>query len=174
MYVCMYVCMHVCMWYVCVFICTHVCMYTYAYMCWGAGRSSEVERSLMVRWVVGSILHGVDPLSYFSLQPVLNDLCNKGRGMCYPVCGMVHIKEPLLLIDKSSLCGGRGFPFSLSEWSLTICLTPYNRRYNVFSVYVRTYECKCVCRHRWIVRWRYGYLHAWRYEHKHLRLIRLC
>ena len=26
--------------------------------------------------------------------------CNKGCGMCYPVCGMVHIKEPLLLIDK--------------------------------------------------------------------------
>ena len=54
----------------------------------GAGRSSEVERSLMVRWVVGSILHGVDPLSYFSFQPVLHDWCNKGRGMCYPVCGM--------------------------------------------------------------------------------------
>ena len=89
---------------------------------------TEVERSLMVRWVVGSILHGVDPLSYFSFQPVLHDWCNKGRGMCYPVCGMVHIKEPLLLIDKSSLCGGSGFPFSLSEWSLTICLTPYNRK----------------------------------------------
>ena len=94
----------------------------------GAGRSSEVELSLMVRWVVGSILHGVDPLSYFSFQPVLHDWCNKGRGMCYSVCGMVHIKEPLLLIDKSSLCGDSGFPFSLSEWSLTICLTPYNRR----------------------------------------------
>ena len=94
----------------------------------GAGRSSEVERSLMVRWVVRSILHGVDPLSYFSFQPVLHDWCNKGRGMCYPVCGMVHIKESLLLIDKSSLCGGSGFPFSLSEWSLTICLTPYNCR----------------------------------------------
>ena len=93
----------------------------------GAGRSSEVERSLMVRWVVGSILHGVDPLNYFSFQPVLHDWCNKGRGMCYPVCGMVHIKEPLLLIDKSSLCGSSGFPFSLSEWSLTICLT-YSRR----------------------------------------------
>ena len=65
---------------------------------------------------------------YMSFQPVLNDWCNKGRGMCYPVCGMMHIKEPLLLIDKSSLCGGSGFPFSLSEWSLTICLTPYNRR----------------------------------------------
>ena len=82
----------------------------------------------MVRWVVGSILNGVDPLSYFSFQPVPHDWCNKGRGMCYPVCGMVHIKEPLLLIDKSSLCGGSGFPFSLSEWSLTICLTLYNRR----------------------------------------------
>ena len=87
----------------------------------------------MVRWVVGSILHGVDPLSYFSFQPVLHDWCNKGRGMCYPVCGMVHIKEPLLLIDKSNLCGGSVFPFSLSEWSLTICLTPYNRRQNVLS-----------------------------------------
>ena len=90
--------------------------------------SFQVERSLMVRWVVGSILHGVDPLSYFSFHPVLHDWCNKGCGMCYPVCGMVHIKEPLLLIGKSSLCGGGGFPFSLSEWSLTICMTPYNRR----------------------------------------------
>ena len=116
------------------------------------------ERSLRVRWVVGSLLHGgpiglflvpangsvsfictiphttyhslyyINLLSYYSFQPVLNDWCNKGCGMCYPVCGMVHIKEPLLLIDKSSLCGGSGFPFSLSEWSLTISLTPYNRR----------------------------------------------
>ena len=32
---------------------------------------------------------------------------------------MVHIKEPLLLIGKSSPCsGGSGFPLSLSEWSL--------------------------------------------------------
>ena len=96
--------------------------------CKGAGRSSEIESSLSVRWVVGSILHGVDPLSYFSFQPMLHDWCNKGCGMCYPVCGMVHIKEPLLLIDKSSLCGGSRFPFSLSEWSLTICLMPYNHR----------------------------------------------
>ena len=49
---------------------------------------------------VGSILHGVDPLSYFSFQPVLHDWCNKGRGMCYPVCGMLHIKDPLLLNRK--------------------------------------------------------------------------
>ena len=81
------------------------------------------ERSLMVRWVIGSILHVVDPLSYFSFQPVLHDWCNKGCGMYYPLYGMVHIKEPLLLIGKSS-----GFPLSLSEWSFTICPTPYNRK----------------------------------------------
>ena len=74
----------------------------------------------------GSILHGVDPLSYFSFQPVLHDWCDKGHGMCYPVCGMVHIKEPLLLIEKSSPYGGSGFPLSLSEWSFTICPTAYN------------------------------------------------
>ena len=77
----------------------------------------------------GSGFHlALDPLSYFSFQPVLHDWCSKDRGMCYPVCGMVHIKELLLLTGKSSLCGGSGFPFSLSEWSLTICLTPYNRK----------------------------------------------
>ena len=39
----------------------------------------------MVRWVVGSILDGVDPLSYFSFQPVLHNWRNKGCGMYYPV-----------------------------------------------------------------------------------------
>ena len=39
----------------------------------------------------------------------LHDWCNKGCGMCYLVCGMVHIKEPLLLIGKSSPCCGSGF-----------------------------------------------------------------
>ena len=42
---------------------------------------------------------------------MLHDWCNKGCGMCYPVCGMVHIKEPLLLIEKSP-CGDSGFPLS--------------------------------------------------------------
>ena len=78
--------------------------------------------------VVRSFTHGVDPLSYFPFQPVHNDWSNKGRGMCYPVCGMVHIKEPLLLIEKNSPCGSSGFPHSLSEWSFTICPTPYNRK----------------------------------------------
>ena len=54
----------------------------------------------------------VDTLSYFSFQPVLHDWCNKGHGMCYLVCGMIHIKESLLLNGKSSPCGGNGFHLS--------------------------------------------------------------
>ena len=54
------------------------------------------------------------PIELFLAPAVLHDWCNKGCGMCYPVSGIVHIKEPLLLSDKSSLCGGSGFPFSLS------------------------------------------------------------
>ena len=76
----------------------------------------------------------VDPLSYFSFNPMLHDIVYQNRGMCYPVCGMVRIKEPLLLIGKSSTCGGSGFLLSLSEWSFTICPTPYNRKIKVFSV----------------------------------------
>ena len=48
-------------------------------------------------------------MNYFSFQPVFHDWCTKGRGMCYPVCVMMYIKSPLLLIGKSSPCGGSGF-----------------------------------------------------------------
>ena len=45
---------------------------------------------------------------------------------------MIHIKEPLLLIGKSSPDGGSGFPLSLS--GPLPCLTPYNQNQNVLSV----------------------------------------
>ena len=45
----------------------------------------------MVRWVIGLIHHG-GTIELF-----------------LPVCGMMHIKEPLLLIGKSNPCGGSGF-----------------------------------------------------------------
>ena len=61
----------------------------------------------------------VDPQSQCDMTGV------KKAVVC--VCGMMHIKETLLLIRKSSPCGGSGFPLSLSEWSFTICPTPYNR-----------------------------------------------
>ena len=51
----------------------------------------------------------VDSLSYFSFQPVLHIWCIKGCVMCYPVCGMVHIKKSLKLMEKSTPCDGSGF-----------------------------------------------------------------
>ena len=69
------------------------------------------------------------PLLDIVYIPPLHDWYNKGRDMCYSVCGMVHKKEPLLLIEKSSpRSGGSGFPLSLSKLSFTICPTPYNRK----------------------------------------------
>ena len=84
----------------------------------------------MVRWIVGSILHGVNPLSYFSFQSVLHASCNKDRGMFYPVCVMVHIKEPLLLMGNSSPCPifinevVRNGSFHLNH---TACINSYDR-----------------------------------------------
>ena len=93
--------------------------------------SEMLRRGKSIRsWCDGSSDRSfmVGPLSHFSFQSVLHDWCNKGRGMCYPVCGIVYIKEPLLLIGKSNPCGGSGFPLSLSEWTVTICVPPYNRK----------------------------------------------
>ena len=51
-------------------------------------------------WCDGS--HG-GPIKLFLIPAsVLHIWYNKGCGICYPVCGMVHTKEPLLLIEKSS------------------------------------------------------------------------
>ena len=45
------------------------------------------------------------------------------------VCGMVHIKDTLLLIAKSSPCGDVSlFSIKVYEWSFTTCPTPYNRK----------------------------------------------
>ena len=64
------------------------------------------------RSVVGSILLSGPScsLGYFPFQPVVHNWFIKGRGMYCSVYGKVHIKDPLLLIEMSSLCGGSGFP----------------------------------------------------------------
>ena len=47
--------------------------------------------------------------------------------MYFTNCGVVPIKDLLLLIEKSNPCsGGSGYPFSLTEWPFTICLMQYN------------------------------------------------
>ena len=46
------------------------------------------------------------------------------HGLCYTSCGVLAITRNIWMAP----CGGSGFPLSLSEWSFTICLTPYNRK----------------------------------------------
>ena len=100
--------------------------------------------------------------------------CTKGRGMCYPVCVMVHIKEPLLLIRKSSLCGGCGFPFSLSEWSLTICLTPYNRKIKCVECIVKYNISFLWHQISWMTKQEYNYFRVLFFPHSLCLSPHLC
>ena len=89
-----------------------------------------------------------------SLYQLIHDWWNKGHGMCNPVCGMVHIKEPLLLIKKNNSCScGRGFPLSLSEWFFTICPTPYNRKLNVLGVSLNKCISFILCSNPYLSLW---------------------
>ena len=80
-----------------------VCVFRFLFI---GARCSSVVRA----FAHGAMGRRIDPsLSYFSFHPVIHDWCNKGHGMCYPLCGMMHITKTLLLIGKSSLCGGSGY-----------------------------------------------------------------
>ena len=73
--------------------------------------AQAVEHSAVKVWILlyaRSILHGgcICSLGYCLFQPVVDNGC----AVCCPVCGKVHIKDPLLLIPKSSLCGDSRFP----------------------------------------------------------------
>ena len=89
------------------FIIYYICLYTH---------KTDFENLLacppLNRSIVGSILLSGPScsLGYFPFQPVVHNWFIKGRGMYCSVYGKVHIKDPLLLIEKSSLCGGSGFP----------------------------------------------------------------
>ena len=88
----------------------------------GARHSSVVRafaHGAMGRWIDPSL---GGPIELFLIP------ASVPRLVLTKACGMVHIKEPLLLVGKSSLCGGSGFPLSLSEWSFTTCPTPHNRK----------------------------------------------
>ena len=69
----------------------------------------------MVRWIVRSILHGgvISCSSQCSTTGV-----TKAVVCDILVCGMMYIKESLLLIDKSSPCGS-------SEFALLSVPLPY-------------------------------------------------
>ena len=80
--------------------------------------------------IIRLILHSgyICSLGYFAFQPVVHNWSMKGCGMCCPICGKVRIKDPLLLIGKSSLCGDSGFPLN-KYVTMTICLTSNSRSY---------------------------------------------
>ena len=83
--------------------------------------SSIVERPLMVRWVVGSIPFGGPIELFFSFHPFHN-WCNKGHGMAFHVCGMMHINDPLLVMGKSIPWSGsrEHLPYVLRHITLNI------------------------------------------------------
>ena len=69
-------------------------------------RGAFVTKGARCNSVVRAFAHGAKgrridhswccPSSYFSFH----DWCNKGCGMCYPVCGMIHIKKNLAANQK--------------------------------------------------------------------------
>ena len=61
---------------------------------------------------VGFITHG-EQLSYFSFLPALENWFIK------TVCGMINIKDPLLLIRKSSPCSSSSGPLSYALCNIT-------------------------------------------------------
>ena len=71
--------------------------------------TSMVEYLLMVRMVINSILCG-GPLNYFLFQPVLHNWYINGHDMCYHVCGIVLLKDPLLIGNNSPFSVGTGLP----------------------------------------------------------------
>ena len=63
--------------------------------------------------------HHIDPAQWMHLQfglfsfPIHGPQLGHYRlwcVLCCPVCGKVYMKDPLLLIGKSSLCGDNRFP----------------------------------------------------------------
>ena len=113
MYVCMHVCVRTCLnMYVYNSVCTYVYIAFFQSVCvcvCGGGGVTwvgvDVHTYIYVfRYVLEEArnTHINHLSSIVQFQPVLHDWCNKGSGICYPICGMMHIKEPLLLIGKSS------------------------------------------------------------------------
>ena len=85
---------------------------TASILVWERDVAQSIACPPLKRSVVGSILLSGPScsLGYFPFHPVVHNWFIKGRGMYCSVYGKVHIKDPLLLIEKSSLCGGSGFP----------------------------------------------------------------
>ena len=71
-----------------------------------------------------SILHSeyICSLGYFPFLLAVHNWSITSCRMCCPVCGKIQIKDLLLLIGNSSLCGDSRFPLK-KYVPMTICLT---------------------------------------------------
>ena len=85
----------------------------------GAGHSSGCKSLDPPAWQI-------DPAWRMHLQFGLFSI--RTSGMCGPVCGKVHIKDPLLLIGKSNPCGNSGLPLK-KYVTMTTCLTSNSQGY---------------------------------------------
>ena len=103
----------------------YCCLYN-----WVRDVAQVVEHALVKVGIIWSSLHGgcICNSGCFPFQPVVHNWSIKDCGTCCPVCEKVHIKDSLLLIGKSSLCGDSGF--HLKKYvTMTICLMSNSRWY---------------------------------------------
>ena len=93
---------------------------------------STTDFTCSTGWLTGLKNSRIDPLWWTHRAISRSSQCSITGVTKAVVCAILYmgwcIKEPMLLIGKSSPCGGSEFPLSLSELSFTICLTPYNRK----------------------------------------------
>ena len=78
---------------------------TYHGLCYTSRGTLAGTRNSLAAVETGSWCHGSSDrslVSYFLLHPVSHIWLYNGRGVYYPVCGILHTKDPLLLIRKSS------------------------------------------------------------------------
>ena len=96
----------------------HITTCSHSHSLRGAARCSSV----VTAFAHGAMGRRIDPSWWTHWAISRSSQCTMTgvtkTGMCNPVCGMVHIKEPLLLIRKSSPWRQERVFLSLSEWFL--------------------------------------------------------
>ena len=81
----------------------------------GQDIAQAVEHSDIKVWILlyGRLILHICSLDSFPFQLVVHNRPIKGWGMCCSVCGKMHIQDPLVLIEKGSLCGDNGIPLEI-------------------------------------------------------------
>ena len=91
--------------------------------CWAL--ALKFESPLLLFVVVRYIPLMVQAFSGHSSQCSMTGI-TKAYCMCCPVCGMVHLKDPMLLKRVGHVVVTA--VSSLTEWSITVRMLPYNHQ----------------------------------------------